>query len=263
MIAMSSASIVLKKNAPAGTIILNRPERHNALSREMVAAIQQALEDFHAERSVRTVIITGAGESFCSGTDLQEVADSTADDDALQIWRSDVEQLQQLLETMLRFPKPILVAPSGWVIGSGLALLLAGDYVIAGESTRLWLPESLRGLSAGLTTPLLVFRGGAGNANRFLYQTDPLSAGRAAELGLVHEVIADNLVWARAQQLAVDLSRSSAQSQMLAKQLLNETVGENLLTQLAIGAAQVATARTTDAAREGIQAFLDKREPKF
>jgi len=263
MIAMSSANIVLKKNAPAVTIILNRPERHHSLSREMLAAIQQALEDFHAERAVRAVIITGSGDSFCSGTDLQEVADSANEQGALQIWRSAVEQFQQLLETMLRFPKPILIAASGWVIGSGLALLLAGDYVIAGDSARLWLPESLRGLSAGLTTPLLVFRGGAGHANRFLYQTGPLTAGRAVELGLVHEVIADNLVWARAQQLAVDLSRGSAQSQMLAKQLLNETVGENLLTQLAIGAAQVATVRTTDAAREGIQAFLDKREPKF
>ena len=149
------------------------------------------------------------------------------------------------------------------MIGSGLALLLAGDYVIAGESTRLWMPESLRGLSAGLTTPLLAFRGGAGNANRFLYQTGPMPASQAVALGLFHEVVADNLVWARAQQLAGDLSRGSAQSQMLAKQLLNETVGEGVLTQLAIGAAQVATARTTDAAREGIQAFLDKREPKF
>jgi enoyl-CoA hydratase/carnithine racemase len=263
MIAMSSASIVLKKNAPAGTIILNRPERRNALSREMIAAIKQGLEDFHGERSVRAVIITGAGDSFCSGTDLQEVADSAAEDDALQIWRTDVEQFQELLETILRFPKPILIAASGWVIGSGLALLLAGDYVIAGESTRLWMPESLRGLSAGLTTPLLAFRGGAGNANRFLYQTNPLPAGRAADLGLIHEVVADNLVWARALQLATDLARGSAQSQMFAKQLLNETIGENLLTQLAIGAAQVATARTTEAAREGVQAFLDKREPKF
>lgn len=260
---MSSTSIVLKKTAPAGTIILNRPERHNALSREMIAGLQQAFDDFHGERSVRAVILTGSGDSFCSGTDLQQLADSAAEENATQLWQTDVEQFQQLLETMLRFPKPILIAASGWVIGSGLSLLLAGDYVIAGESTRLWLPEAIRGLSAGLTTPLLVFRSGAGNANRFLYQAEPLSASRAADLGLVHEIVSDNLVWARAQQVVSDLARGSAQSQMLSKQFLNETVGENLLTQLAIGAAQVASARTTESAREGIQAFLEKREPKF
>lgn len=260
---MSSPSLLLKKMAPAGTIILNRPERHNALSRELVAGLQQAFDDFHGERSVRAVILAGSGDSFCSGTDLQELAETAADEQALELWRADVEQLHQLLETMLRFPKPILIAATGWVVGSGLSLLLAGDYVIAGESTRLWLPESLRGLSAGLTTPLLVFRAGAGHANRFLYQTEPTPAAKAVELGLIQELLADNLVWARAQQLASELARGSSQSQLLGKQLLNETVGENLLTQLAIGAAQVATARTTEAAREGVQAFLDKREPNF
>jgi enoyl-CoA hydratase/carnithine racemase len=263
MIAMSSASIVLKKNAPAGTIILNRPERHNALSREIIAALQQAFDDFHGERSVRAVIVAGSGDSFCSGADLRELAETAEDQQALSLWQTEVEQLQQLLETMLRYPKPILIAATGWVVGSGLSLLLAGDYVIAGESTRLWLPEAIRGLSAGLTTPLLVFRAGAGQANRFLYQTEPIPADQAAKLGLIQEVVADNLVWARAQQLATELARGSSQSHLLGKQLLNQTVGENLLTQLAIGAAQVAAARTTDAAREGVQAFLEKREPKF
>lgn len=260
---MSSPCILLKKTAPAGTIILNRPGTHNALSREMIAALQQALDDYHGERSVRAVILTGSGDSFCSGTDLRELAETAESEQALSLWHDEVEQLQQLMETMLRYPKPILIAATGWVIGSGLSLLLAADYVIAGESTRLWLPEAARGLSAGLTTPLLVFRAGAGLANRLLYQTEPLLAQRAMELGLVQELLADNLVWARAQQVVSEIAKGSAQSHLLAKQLLNQTVGENLLTQLAIGAAQVAAARTTEPAREGVQAFLDKRPPQF
>lgn len=262
MVAMSQP-VLLKRNVPSGTLLLNCPERRNALSREMVAELLQAFIDFQGERQVRALILTGAGNSFCSGSDLKQMSESAADPQALSLWQQDVEQLQELLETMLRYPKPILVAASGWVIGTGLALLLAADYVVAAPDTRFWLPESLRGLSVGLTVPLLAFRCGAARASRLLYDPQPLEAASAAQMGFVHEIVEPNLLWARAHQIATEIARGSASAQLLAKQMLNQTVGENLLTQLSIGAAQTATARTTDLAREGILAFLEKREPQF
>ncbi len=258
-----SEFVLIKKHVPSGTIIINRPDRRNALSRDTVSALQQAFDDLHGERLVRAVILTGAGESFSSGTDLREVSEIAKQPNAMFEWQADVEQFQQLLETMWRFPKPIIAAASGWCTGTGLALLLACDHVIGGESLRLWIPEALRGLSSGLTAPLLAFRIGAGRANRLLYDVQPIGSTAAHQLGVVHELVPNDFVWARAQQVANDMARGAPHSHLMARQLMNETIGESLLTQLAIGAAQTATARTTDAAAEGITAFLEKRPPKF
>lgn len=262
MIAMPEF-VQLKKHVPSGTIIINRPECRNALSRDTVAALQQAFDDFHGERSVRAIILTGSGNTFSSGTDLRELSEIAKQPNAMFEWQADVEHFQQLLETMWRFPKPIIAAASGWCTGTGLALLLACDHVIGSDKLQLWIPEALRGLSSGLTAPLLAFRIGAGRANRLLYDAQPIGSTPAHQLGIVHEIVADDFVWARAHQVANDIARGAAHSNLMAKQLMNETIGETLLTQLAIGAAQTATARTTDAAIEGITAFLEKRPPKF
>lgn len=253
----------LRKDVPSGTIILDRPGARNALDRATVAELIQALDDFHGERKVRAVVITGAGESFCSGTDLAEMLGTAESDDALQRWQEDVEQYQALFEAILRYPKPVIAATSGWVIGLGVGLVAACDLVIAGASTRFWLPESLRGLSAGLTVPLLNFRLSAARANRLLMTNQPVSASEAVQLGLVTHAVEDSLVWAKAQETAGDIARGARESFQASKQLLNETVGEMLFTQLSIGAAQMAAARTTPAALDGLRAFLEKRVAEF
>jgi enoyl-CoA hydratase/carnithine racemase len=262
MIAISEL-VRTKKVAPSGTIILNRPECRNALSREMVAALIEALDDYHQERGVRAVILTGAGESFCSGWDLQTMHDLSSEPNAQEIWHEDVRQFQQLIETMLRFPKPIIAAVNGWVAGSGAALMLAADLAIAGTSAQLLMPEARRGLSCGLTAPLMAFRIGAGPTANVLFRGMALAATRAHELGLYQEVVDDALVWARCHEVAKEIAIGSSGSHQLTKQLLNETIGESLLTQLSIGAANTAAARTTQAAREGIAAFLEKRPPDW
>ena len=262
MIAISD-NIQLRKDAPSGSIIINRPNRRNALSREIIDSIRQALEDFYQERNVRAIILTGAGNTFCSGTDLEELRDSTLESNAMEIWQEDASRLQDLIEYMLRYPKPIIAAINGWAIGSGVALMLAADVVIASESAQLQMPESKLGLNAGLTAPLLAFRAGTALAADLLITGRALSAVRGLETGLFHELVNDDLVWARAQELAIDCAQGAAHSHLLSKQMLNETVGEQLFMQLSIGSANMASARTTEAAIEGINAFLEKRRPEW
>lgn len=262
MIAISD-NIQLRKDAPSGSIIINRPNRRNALSREIIDSIRQALEDFHQETNVRAIILTGAGNTFCSGTDLQEVRDSVPEKNALEIWHQDAARFQELIEYMLRYPKPIIAAVNGWVLGSGVSLMLAADIVVASESAHLMMPEARLGLNAGLTSPLMAFRIGAGPTSNLLISGRTLSSSAAMALGLFHEVVSDDLVWARAQQLAIDCTQGAAHSHLLTKQLLSETVGEQLFMQLSIGAANTASARTTDAAIEGVNAFLEKRKPDW
>lgn len=255
--------IRLKKHVPSGTIILNRPDKRNPLSREMIDQLLQALDDFHRERSVRAVILTGAGTAFCSGADLQEVQASSRQKNAWEQWHFDAVQYKELLEAMLMFPKPIIAAVNGPAVASGAGLVLAADITLATPEACFGLPEPRRGLVAGLVAPLLAFRVGGGAAANLLLTARLAEASEAHRLGIYHEMTATDTIWARAHQLAEQCALCAAESLQLTKKMLNETVGEHLNTTLAAGAAATATARTTEAAAEGLAAFLEKRPPKW
>ena len=127
----------VKVHEAAGTIILNRPEKRNALSREMLAQLAQAFDDLHGERRVRAVILTGAGPAFCAGMDLAEMLETSKQQDAQARWHEDAVAYRDLIEKMLRFPKPIIAAVNGPAMAGGAGLVLASDIVVAGKSARI------------------------------------------------------------------------------------------------------------------------------
>lgn len=257
------STVQVKKHVPSGTIVLDRPDKRNALSRQMMSDLQQAFSDLHQEKQVRAVVLTGAGSAFCGGMDLAEMLEASQRDDAQQQWFHDAVQYKELLETMLLFPKPIIAAVNGPAVAGGAGLVLGCDMVVGCPAARFGLPEPQRGLVAGLVAPLLTFRIGGGSAARLLLLADLIEAEEAHRLHLFHELVADDLVWARAHALAEQCSKAAPESLQLTKRLLNETIGDHLSVQLSSGAAASATARTTEAAAEGLDAFLSKREPEW
>jgi len=263
MIAMTGPLVELKKHLPSGTIILNRPEKRNALSRELLRKLQQAFEDFHQERRVRAVILTGAGSAFCAGMDLGEMRETSELDEPYRQWHDDAVQYQELIETMLRFPKPIIAAVNGPAVAGGAGLVLATDLVVATHQARFGFPEPRRGIVAGMAAPLLTFRTGGGHAARMLLSADLIDSAEAHRIGVYHELVDENVIWARAHALAEKCAESAPEALQLTKRMINETIGEHLMTLLAAGAAASATARTTEAASEGLSAFLEKREPNW
>jgi len=224
--------------------------------------LREALGDLHQEKNVRAVILTGSQQIFCGGTDLKQLHTNLVPDEMLPT-HQDVELLVELLMVMLRFPKPIIAALNGPAVGVGLAIALAADFVIAAEGATLQSPEVHRGLVPGLTLGLLEFRVGGSIAARFGLMGAAMTPVEAKQFGLVHDIVDNELIWARAQQLAVDLAQGSAQAQQMCKRLLNETIAEHLETTLTLGAAMVAASRTTSHATEGITAFLEKRRPDW
>ena len=254
-------SVKLKKHPPSGTIILNRPEKRNALSRAMLRELLQALQDFHLERQVRAVILTGAGDAFCAGADLSELQESSRTPEAQQQWYRDAIQLKELVEFMLRFPKPIIAAVNGAAVADGAALVLASDLAIGTPTASFGFPEPRRGLVAGIAAPLLAFRAGGAVASRLLLEAELITAAEAQRLHLYQEIIENDKAWARAHELAGKCAESAPEALQLTKRTLNETVGEQLETLLAAGAAAMATSRTTEAATEGVNAFLESAMP--
>ncbi|MFO0900202.1 MAG: enoyl-CoA hydratase/isomerase family protein [Pirellulales bacterium] len=263
MIAMSGPLVKVQVHGAAGTILLNRPEKRNALSRAMLTEVSQALDDLHLERRARAVVIVGAGSSFCAGMDLAEMQATSQADDPHAQWQADATQYRDLIEQMWRYPKPIIAAVNGPAMAGGMGLVLASDLAIAARSASFGLPEPLRGIVAGMVSPLLMFRLGGAHAARLLLTAQPIDAAEALRIGLVSELVGEDQIWARAAQLAEQIARCAPEAVQLSKRMLNETIGESLPMLLSAGAAASATARTTEAAAEGLAAFREKREPKW
>jgi methylglutaconyl-CoA hydratase len=260
---MSSSSIEVKVHDVAGTIVLNRPDYGNALTRSMVQQLVEALDDLYLEKRVRAIILTGAGDNFCIGADLAEMKASAELEAPEDQWGADAGDFRDLLVRMLEITKPIIAAVNGTALSGGAAIVAAADLVVASDAASFGLPDARHGLVAGLAAPLVSFRVGTGHSARLLLTGESVNAAEAHRLGLFHELVPGDKVWARAVQLAQECAAGAPEAIQLAKRLLNETLGENLSTQLAAGAVMAATARSTEAAEEGIAAALAGRAPQW
>jgi methylglutaconyl-CoA hydratase len=262
---MAANAVDVKVTGAVGTIVLNRPERRNALTRSMVGQLQQALGDLRAEKRVRAVVLTGAGSAFCAGMDVHEMHSATELPEAERAkeWGDAAEAYRELIVQMIEMPKPILASVNGPAVAGGAGLVLASDVVVGTDAARFGLPDARRGIVAGIVGPLLAFRVGAGAAARLLLTSSLYPAQEAHRLGIYHEMIDENRLWARCAALGEECAAGAPEAVQLTKRLLYETVGEQLSTQLTVGAAMSATSHTTEAAREGLAAFIEKRPPEW
>ncbi len=262
---MESNAIDVKVSGPVGTIVLNRPDRRNALTRAMLTQLGEALNDLYREKRVRAIMLTGAGSAFCAGMDVYEMhaAATLPDTEKSRDWLATTEAYREVVSLMIEIPKPIIASVNGPAVAGGAGLVLASDIVVATQAAQFGLPDARRGLVAGVVAPLLAFRVGGGPSARLLLTSSLYSAEEAMRLGIYHELIDEPRLWARCAQLAEECAAGAPEAVQLSKRLLYETIGEHLSTQLSVGAAMSATARTTEAAQEGLAAFVEKRQPEW
>ncbi len=258
-----SNTVGLRVDGPVATISLCRPDDGNALTRSMLAELREAISDVHQEKRVRAIILTGTGESFCLGRDLREHEATENEVDDLARWGENANEYRELLSAMLELPKPFIAAVNGPAAAGGAGLVLGCDVVIACEAAPFGFPEPRRGVVAGVAAPLLAYRYGAGIAARLLVTAEMIPAAEAYRLGIYHELVAHELLWARAAEIGRHCATLAPQAMQLTKRLLYETIGEQLGTQLTGGAIASATALTTEAAREGHAAHSEGREPEW
>lgn len=262
---MTSNAINVKVTGAVGTIVLDRPQRRNALTGAMLAQLAEALSDLHLEKRVRAIVLTGAGAAFCAGMDVHEMhaTDALPDVERNKLWGETADAYRELVTQMIELPKPIIASVNGPAVAGGAGLVLASDIVVASSAAQFGLPEPRRGLIAGVVAPLLAFRVGGGTAARILLSSALYPAEEAHRLGIYHELVDESRLWARCVQLGEECAAGAAEAVQLSKRLLYETIGEQLATQLSVGAAMSATARTTEAAQEGLAAFIEKRPPEW
>jgi len=255
----------VKIHGSVATLLIRRPAMHNALNPQLIESLRQAISDVHQEKRVRSVILTGAGAHFCSGLDLQVLREigQLPGAEGVQQWHSLWRQLTDLYEDLLRFPKPVIAAVDGMASGAGLGLALAADIILPTSQAQFGAVAVRRGLVGGSTAALLAFRAGAGIAARMLLTGVPIDAHEAYRLGISLSPVDPQQIWVAASELAQQCSEAPREAVQATKRVLNESIGENLLMQLSAAAADSATACTTEAASEGIRAFLDGREAQW
>ncbi|TWT81099.1 putative enoyl-CoA hydratase echA8 [Planctomycetes bacterium CA13] len=255
----------VKIHGPVATVLMNHADRRNTLSPRLIEDLQTAFGDVHQEKRVRAVILSGAGDHFCAGIDLAvldaiaKMPSPQAFDEFFNAWR----RYADLLETILRFPKPVIAAVDGSAVGAGLALALAADIMIVSDRASLSAEAVRRGLVGGATAALLSFRAGAATAAKMLLTGETMDADEAYRRGVCEKPVPTEQIWVAASDLATRCSHAPREAVQATKRILNETIGEMLLTQIAAGIADSATACSTESAQEGVAAFLERRTPNW
>jgi methylglutaconyl-CoA hydratase len=246
-----------------GRITLDRTERRNALTREMIVKLTDYVRTAAADEKVRVIALAANGTVFCAGMDLSEMQERAAAPDAADQWLKDSEVYRDLLKSLVDAPKPVLAAVQGPVLAGGVGIVLASDLVIATDATFFSLPEPQRGITAAMVTPLLVYRAGVGHASHLLLSGRQVSAESALAAGLCHSVTPIESFAATEDEWVQSILRGSPEALALTKKVLRDVGGKSLSEQLDVAATVSAFARKSADAREGLQAFLEKRKPNW
>jgi methylglutaconyl-CoA hydratase len=257
---VSYKTILIDDSPPIRTITLNRPERRNAMTSEMQMELIEAFEET-AAGDWRVLILTGAGEAFCSGLDLSELQKMQNKSGADH--RTDAERIARLFIALHDLPVPTIAAVHGPAIAGGTGLAMNCDFTLVTPASKFGFTEVRIGFVPALVSAFLSLQVGEKRARDLLLTGRLFDAAEAHRLGLVNEVVTHGELMTRAQTLAETLLANSPESLKATKQLLS--VQNRAWLDAAVNAALEANAasRETSDFREGVAAFLEKRKPDW
>ncbi|HEY78365.1 MAG TPA: enoyl-CoA hydratase [Dehalococcoidia bacterium] len=257
----SYKNLILKKEDRVATIILNRPEKLNALNAELTEEIIRAVSEVGQDDEVRAVIITGAGRAFCSGADISS-PDFKAMSPAVSL--KLMEKASQVVMGIRNMPKPVIAAVNGFAVGGGCNLALAGDIVVASEEAKFSQPYVFRGLhpdfGAIYFLPRLV---GFAKASELLLTGRVIEANEADRIGLVSRVVPADQLESVTRELATTLAKFSPLVVGMMKASLQQALATDLPTALDCEAKAQSILFMTEDFKEATAAFMEKREPIF
>ena len=242
-------------------LTLNRPESRNAMSSEMVAEIEAVFAAIAADRSVRAVVLRGAGGHFCSGGDLKSMMADGVDPGA-------IAAVNRAFGTMLRSvqnaPQVVIAVCEGAVLGGGFGLACVSDIALAHSDAKFGLPETTRGLPPAQIAPFVFERIGLTQARRLALTGAQFRGAEALRLGLVHESFADeDALQAKLAEVIQKVMHCAPEANAVTKAILLQTGRLEIDQVLDNAAAQFAACARGAEAPEGITAFIQKRSPKW
>ncbi|MDB5337564.1 MAG: Enoyl-CoA hydratase/isomerase [Planctomycetaceae bacterium] len=242
-------------------ITLNRPAKRNALTRAMLKELLAVLQGLPT--TTRLIVLRASGPVFCAVMDLQEMQDNAAQPNSAELWQQDADIYRQVLETLTFAPCPTLCVVQGPALAGGVGLVLACDMVLATEAASFSLPEPKRGIIAAMVLPLLVLRIGQGPASWLLLSGQTLFPEEARRFGLIHQSTSGATLDQDLSAAITAVLTGAPGALSATKQQLLNPVAERLKSDWDSAAQVSAAARTQPEAREGLQAFLERRNPNW
>jgi len=259
-IRMKFQTLELAHDARIATITLNRPEKRNALSFQLLEETLTAFDE--VERSDALVLIlTGSGKAFCAGLDLDELKTLIGKSHAENI--EDSRRMVRIFRRLYDFPKPTIAAVNGAAIAGGTGLATMCDFTLAVPEAKFGYTEVRIGFVPAIVSSILIWQVGHKIARDLLLSGRIFDAVEAHRFGLVNEIVPAEHLMTRARELAGQLIENSPSSVRATKRLVNSFISSQLDQQIAQAVEDNARIRSTDDFREGIAAFLEKRKPRW
>jgi methylglutaconyl-CoA hydratase len=264
---MSNDLVRYETRSPAVLLTLNRPDRRNALSRGLIAALTEAFTRARDDATARCVILTGAGNAFCAGMDLAELQEALASGVASvprapgkggesPVW-DDAQRLAALYDLIYTLPKPTIAAVNGTAVAGGAGLVSVCDLAVATPEARFGYPEVRRGLVAAMVMPHLLRQVGERTARHLLLTGELIDAEEARQTGFINAVVPAEQLLPRALAWGHSVAEGGPNALARTKELLHGYSRQAVSLQETARAS--AAPRLTDECRQGLEAFFNKR----
>jgi methylglutaconyl-CoA hydratase len=244
---------------PVATVTLARPEARNALNAALIGEITRCFEELAEDESVRVVLLTGEGPSFCAGADVGYMRDTAGFS-----YEKNLEDARRLADMFLAvddLPKPVVAKVRGAAIGGGAGLVAVADVAVAEEGTRFAFSEVRLGIAPATIAPFVVRKIGYSQARTLFLTGERFDAGRAREIGLVHEAVPEGDLDAGVEGVLAQLLQGGPAAQAAIKEALRQIAATEPMEALGIMTQLIAELRVGEEGQEGLGAFLENREP--
>jgi methylglutaconyl-CoA hydratase len=257
---MDYKTLHLAHDGNIATITLNRPEKRNAISYELIEELLTALDEV-GNSSALVLILTGAGKAFCSGMDLEELKALVGRSPEQSL--KDSETMARLFRSLYDFPRPTISAVNGAAIAGGCGLATLCDFTLSAPEAKFGYTEVRIGFIPAIVSTFLLRQVGEKHARDLLLTGRVIGAEEAYRIGLINEVVAAEKLIERAQELALQLLDNSPASLVRTKRLLSDYARVELDAQIQAAIRENAAIRATADFREGVSSFLEKRKPRW
>lgn len=248
----------IERDGGIATVWMNRPDVHNAFNAQLIDDLTGACQQLDADDSVRVVVLAGRGKSFSAGADLNWM--KAAGEASVEENLADARKLAGMLRTLSEMNTPTIARVQGAALGGGMGLASACDICVASEKAIFATSEVKFGIIPSAISPYVIRAIGERQSYRYFQSAERISAQRAGELGLAHEVVAPEALDDKVAEIVAALLQGGPKSQAAAKALIravaNQPVSDAVVEDTS---RRIASLRSTPEAKEGLSAFLDKR----
>jgi len=254
-------SVLVEHDGPVLRLTLNRPDVRNAFDEEVVRTLTAAAVSGAENQSVRAIVLAGSGRTFCSGADIGWMAKAIAY--SRQENLSEAEDMARMLERLDTLPVPVIGRIQGAALGGGVGLAAICDIVVAADDAVFALSEVRLGILPAVVAPYVLRKIGVSAARELFLTGVRFDAGRARQVGLVHDVVPADALDAAVARRVADVLAASPTGIARAKTLIREISGAHPDDVIGVTTNAIASQRVSGEGQEGLRAFLEKRKPSW